>query len=193
MRNRSTPRIAMLAAVLLGGFRGTAAGKGPVVSVESHSGVYDVHGSFTTHAPIATAWEVLTDYDKIPSYVSSMRESRVEGRSGDTLRVHQVAVVTFLLFHRDATVTLAVKESRGNAPSEPDRIEFVDVLGQDFLRYTGSWSLRADSASTEVSYTLRAHPRTGPSGWFSRGVMSRLTSDLLVRVRAEIERRAAKR
>jgi carbon monoxide dehydrogenase subunit G len=178
----------MLAAVLLSGIgRAVAAEKGPVVSVESHSGVYDVRGSFTTHAPIATAWEVLTDYDKIPSYVSSMKESRVEGRSGDTLRVHQVAVVTVLLFHRDATVTLAVTESA------PNRIEFVDMLGQDFLRYTGSWSLRTDAASTEVSYTLRAHPRTGPSGWFSRGVMSRLTSDLLAKVRAEIERRAARR
>lgn len=188
MDGRSAPRIAVLAVVLLSGFgSAAAAGKGPVVSVESHSGVYDVRGSFTTHAPIATAWEVLTDYDKIPSYVSSMRKSHVEGRNGDTLRVHQVAVVTVLLFHRDATVTLAVTESA------PDSIEFVDVLGQDFLRYAGSWSLHADSASTKVSYTLRAHPRTGPSGWFSRGVMTRLTSDLLSQVRAEIERRAPKR
>ena len=164
-----------------------AAASAPVVNVGSHSGVYDVRGSFTTRAPLAAAWNVLADYDGIPSFVSSMRESRVERRNGDTLLVHQVAIVTVVMFHRTATVTLAVTEA------SPHRIEFVDVLGQDFRSYSGSWSLRADSGSTEVSYVLRASPRTGASGWFSRGVMSRTTSDLLVQVRKEIERRAAGR
>lgn len=158
----------------------------PVVTVETHSGVYDVHGSFTTRAPLPLAWDVLTDYDRIASFVSSMHASQVERRNGDTLRVHQVATVNVLMFHRTATVTLAVTET------PPRRIEFVDLLGHDFVSYSGSWTLRADSASTQVTYALRATPRSGPSGWFSRGVMSRTTSDLLVQVRREIERRAAR-
>jgi hypothetical protein len=177
-------RAAVLLAVAGGG---GAALQTPAVTVESHAGAFDVRGSFKTHAPLSLAWDVLTDYDHIASFVSSMRASHVEQRSGDTLRVHQVAAITVLLFHRTATVTLAVTEM------PPHRIEFVDVLGQDFTRYSGSWTLRADSGATEVSYALAATPQTGPSGWFSRGVMSRTTSDLLSQVRKEIERRAAKR
>ena len=175
------------AAVLLAVASGiAAAASAPRVTVESHSGVYEVHGSFRTDASLSVAWDVLTDYDRIASFVSSMHESRVEEKNGDTLRVHQVATVTVLLFHRTVAITLAVTET------PPQRIEFTDVLAQDFRSYAGSWSLRADSGSTLVSYALRAAPHTGPSGWFSRGVMSRTTSDLLAEVRKEIERRAAK-
>ena len=185
---RSARGIVTRAAVLLALAGSTAAtGMGPEVTVESHAGAFDVRGSFKTHAPLSVAWDVLTDYGHIASFVSSMHESRIEQRNDDTLRVHQVASISVLLFHRNATVTLAVIET------PPHRIEFVDVLGQDFRSYAGSWSLQPDSGATKVSYVLEAAPRTGPSGWLSRGVMSRTTSDLLAQVRREIERRAAQR
>jgi carbon monoxide dehydrogenase subunit G len=150
------------------------------------SGIYEVRGEFTTAAPLATAWEVLTDYAGISAFVASIHQSTVERRGGDSLRVRQIASVGVFPFRRTARVTLVVSE-------EPKRrIEFMDVLGEDFRKYTGSWALRADSGSTVVSYALDAVPRAGAPGWLGRSVMSHTTADLLAQVRREIERRAAK-
>ena len=151
------------------------------------SGVYEVRGEFTTAAPLATAWEVLTDYAGISAFVASIHQSTVERRGGDSLRVRQIASVGVFPFHRTAHVTLVVSE-------EPQRrIGFVDMLGQDFRKYAGSWALRADSGATVVSYTLDAVPRAGAPRWLGRSVMSRTTAELLAQVRREIERRAALR
>ena len=38
---------------------------------------------------VAVAWEVLTDYDHMASFVSNLEESRVQSRAGPTLQVYQ--------------------------------------------------------------------------------------------------------
>jgi len=174
--------------VLLALTGGTAAAGGaPRVTVSSSSGMYEVRGEFITRAPVVTAWEVLTDYARIPSFVSSMQESEVVSRPGDSLRVWQAATVGALTFHRTIHVLLAVQE-------EPQRrIAFADVSGHDFGKYVGAWTLRAAHDSTVVAYALDASPHKNAPRLLSRNVMSRTTSELLAQVRAEIERRAAKR
>jgi carbon monoxide dehydrogenase subunit G len=158
----------------------------PEVTVATEAGVYEVRGEFTTRAPLATAWEVLTDYARIPAFVSSIRESVVEQRNGDSLRVRQLASVGVFPFRRTARVTLTVHE----IPRR--RIEFSDVSGNHFREYAGSWTLREVSGSTLVSYALAAVPRSGPPEWLGRGFMSHSVNDLLSQVQAEIERRAAR-
>jgi carbon monoxide dehydrogenase subunit G len=164
-----------------------AAASSPKVTVESRSGVYEVRGSFSTGAPIDTAWAVLTDYGGISSFVSSIQKSEVERRSDEDLRVLQVATVGHFPFRLTARVTLVVHE-------EPRRhIAFADVSGQDFRTYVGSWTLRTDSDETVVAYVLDAAPGSGPPGWIARGGMRHTISEMLGEVRAEIERRAARR
>ena len=178
-----------MAAALLVGF-GSAAGAGPPaprVTVTSKSGTYEVRGEFATRAPLATAWEVLTDYARIPSFVSSMLASDVLSRDGDSVRVQQTATVGALSFHKTMRVTLAVHE-------EPQRrIGFVDLSGQDFSKYVGAWTLRAAHDSTVVAYALDAAPHANAPRLLSRNVMSRTTGELLSQVRTEIEKRAARR
>ena len=163
-----------------------AAASSPKVTVELHSRVYEVRGSFTTSAPIDTAWAVLTDYGGIGAFVSSIRKSDVEPRNGEDLRVHQVATVGKFPFRLTARVALAVHEER------PHHIAFADISGQDFRTYVGSWALRADSGSTVIAYVLDAAPRVGPPGWVGRSGMRHSVSEMLAEVRTEIERRAAK-
>ena len=181
-----TPGAAWFAAVLLA-FAGGTAAAAPDVTVESRSGTFEVHGAFTTGAPLDTAWAVLTDYAHIPAYVNSIKHSVVLRSGGDSLRVHQVATVGVFPVRFTARVTLAVNE-------EPERrIEFIDVLGEDFFRYAGSWSLRADSTTTLVQYSLLAIPRSNVPAWLGRSMMSHSVADLLLQVHREIERRAGRR
>jgi carbon monoxide dehydrogenase subunit G len=177
----------MMRAAALLAMAGGAAAAAPIVSVESRSGTYEVQGEFTTAAPIDTAWAVLTDYEHIPSFVNSIKRSAVLRGSGDSVRVQQSAVVGVFPFRFTARVTLAVTE-------EPmRRIEFIDTLGEDFFRYAGSWSLRGDSSSTVVHYSLLAIPRSNAPSWFGRGMTSHGIADLLLQVHREIDRRAARR
>jgi carbon monoxide dehydrogenase subunit G len=152
--------------------------------VAARNGVFEVHGEFTAHAPVATVWEVLTDYEHIASFVSSIKSSAVVRQGDDSLRVHQVATVVVFPFHFTAHVTLVVREHA------PRRIDFVDVLGKDFRRYAGSWSLREEAGSTVVEYVLEATPRSGAPGWIGRSMLSHGANDLLLEVREEVERRA---
>src|SRR6185503_14567908 len=96
-------------------------------------GAYEVRGSFDTTAPLALVWEVLTDYERIPSFVESMKQSTVERRTGSRLQIRQQAVVGVFPVRRKARLLLDALERR------PERIEFRDTLGQDFRFYRGAW------------------------------------------------------
>lgn len=187
-RWRGSSWVALLA-VLGGGAAnaGTRAGHDVDLSVASRAGRFEVRGSFSTAASRAIVWQVLTDYDGIPAFVPSIKQSSLERRDGDTLRVRQLAVMGTFALRRTAWVTLAVIE-------EPQRrIEFRDVLGRDFRYYAGSWSLQTNSTLTVVSYALDVMPRAGLPAWVGRSIASHSAGDMLEQVRDEIERRSAGR
>jgi len=152
--------------------------------VRSEAGLA-VEGHCIVRAPAAVAWQVLTDYDGIGRFVSSMRESRVTSRADHHLLVEQVAVSRLFLFTRSFRVTLFVEE----AP--PDTIRFEDVLGKDFDGYRGEWTLVPAGDQVELVYRLAVRPHTSVPDRFARGLFRRTARDLLAQVRAEIERRAA--
>jgi carbon monoxide dehydrogenase subunit G len=184
-RGRALARpLGFMAAVSLILFAAAAPGAEIALTVEHREGAYEVRGSFETAATLDLVWGVLTDYDRIPGFVESMKESVVEQRTGARLRVRQQAVVGVFPMRRKARLMLDVLERR------PERIEFRDTLGQDFHFYRGAWDLRGDSTGTRVAYSLDAAPRTGAPAWLGRGMTSHGAHDLLQQVRAEIERRA---
>ncbi len=84
-------------------------------------------------------------------------------------------------------VTLEVEEEA------PNRIQFRDLLGEDFRHYSGSWELMSDSSRTIVAYALDARPRASVPHLIGRSMMSHGANDLLSQVRTEMERRARTR
>jgi carbon monoxide dehydrogenase subunit G len=154
------------------------------LTVERREGAYEVRGRFETDARRDVVWAVLTDYDRIPGFVRSMRASVVEDRRGARLQVRQEAVVGVFPFKRKARLLLDVQER------SPERIEFRDLSGQDFRLYHGAWDLAGDSNCTRVAYSLDADPKGAVPGWLGRSMMRGSAEDLLEQVRAEIERRA---
>lgn len=157
----------------------------PSVTVDDAQDACGVQGEFRAPVSGVTAWQVLTDYDHIARFVSSVRSSRVERRDEHGLLLRQDAVGGFFLFHRRVQVLLDVRETPGS------RIAFHDVLNKDFRSYVGEWRIATDSSETRVNYELRAEPRTPMPRGFCRVMLRRVARDLLQQVRAEMVRRAS--
>ena len=153
----------------------------PSVSVTSASGAYRIEGSFVVDTPTSVVWAVLTDYDHVSSFVSSMRSSTAERESGRLL-VTQEAVGRAGPFSRTMRVVLEVTEQA------PERIAFRDVCGGSFYSYAGSWTISPEETGVRVTYVLDARPRSSPS-LFAKSIMSSNARGLLEQVRIEILRR----
>ena len=148
------------------------------------SSAYEVRGAFTVAASTAEVWNVLTDYEGIPAFVSSMRFSRVrETRADGTLLVEQKAVGGMFFLRRTVTILLEVRR-------EPASLSFEDIGRESFWRYEGNWDTQETPEGVRVSYHLIAQPDfIAPSMVMSR-VMKRGARDLLDQVRVEIVRRS---
>lgn len=148
------------------------------------AGMYSVTGEFEAAAPPETAWEVLTDYDGIAKFVSSVKRSRVLRRDGGETLIEQEGVGRFFFFSRSVKLTLRVREV------PPGRVEFQQADGGPFKTYEGAWEIRASSAGCSVAYRLLAQP--GPTLGPRFAVKGGLRADArrrLDEVRREIERR----
>ncbi|PYQ50628.1 MAG: hypothetical protein DMF78_15240 [Acidobacteria bacterium] len=132
--------------------------------------------------PASVAWAVLTDYDRVPSFVSSMRSSRAQREPSGRLLVAQEAVGHAGPFSRTMQVVLEVTEQA------PDRIAFKDVCGGSFHSYAGSWTIEPERAGVRVTYVLEARPRSSPP-LFAKSIMTSNARALLEEVRLEMLRR----
>jgi hypothetical protein len=148
---------------------------------------YEVRGAFTVAVSTEAVWSALTDYERIPTFVSSMRASRVRGRRGDgTILVEQEAVGRMFFVSRGVRTLLEVRR-------DDDRLRFTDVSRRDFSVYDGEWAARTAADGVHVSYHLILRPRaTAPAFLLGRAV-KRGARELLDQVRVEIARRASAR
>jgi carbon monoxide dehydrogenase subunit G len=158
-------------------------GAAPRVSVaDAGNGAYRVEGSFGVDARPLVAWAVLTDYDNLSSFVSSMRSSSAARPEPTRLLVTQEAVGRAGPFSRALHVVLDVTEE------PPGRLEFHDVCGASFRSYAGAWAIDPDGNGVRVTYTLQARPRSSPP-FFARSILASNARGLLEQVRLEMLRR----
>ncbi len=145
---------------------------------------YELHGSFQVEASSGVVWEVLTDYEGIPAFVSSMKESRVRETSEDgSMLVEQKAIGGMFILRRTVKILLEVRR-------EPQSLRFEDVGRESFWRYEGEWRTEATPDGVRVTYRLIAQPDfVAPSMVMTRA-MKRGARELLDQVRAEIVRRS---
>lgn len=145
-------------------------------------GAYRIEGSFQVASPPDVAWAVLTDYDNLPSFVSSMRSSAALRDDSGRLLVTQEAVGRAGPFSRALHVILEVTEEA------PARIAFRDVCGGSFHSYAGSWAIDPEGAAVRMTYVLEARPRSSPP-LFARSILATNARGLLDQVRLEMLRR----
>jgi len=180
-------RFLFAATLLMLAFTGGVKGEEAFVSMkESGHGTYGVEGHFFVEASTSIAWAVLTDYDHIADFVSSMEQSRIKSRTGAVLLVEQKAKGEFFLFSRSVYVLLEIQEK----PQES--IQFEDTSHKDFDRYTGSWKLEATKEGVLVVYNLNVKSNFAVPGFVKRRVVKRSALELLEQVRSEIVKRSGR-
>jgi ribosome-associated toxin RatA of RatAB toxin-antitoxin module len=121
-----------------------------------------IEANAVLRADVATAWSVLTDYDRYDRFVPGLRSSRVLERRGVNVTVRQLSEASIGIFRTPMTITYEIVE---DAPTEVRSrvvagcdcaLESVYVLtpldGNVRLAYTGRFGAPADMrAALEVS------------------------------------------
>lgn len=99
----------------------------------------------------ATAWEVLTGYDRYAEFIPDLKTSRILARSGNTAIVEQKGEAGYFLFHFRMEVTFSVTE-------EPSRAITSRAISGTFKEMTGGYVLADEGELLRLDYSGRLVP-----------------------------------
>ena len=97
------------------------------------------------------AWDVLTDYERYPRFIASMRRSKIVSRSPEGLVVEQQGRFGFLFISQDVNVHLLVSESHKT-------IVEAHAVDGDFRVMDGRYELTPLGNHVRLSYSGRLLP-----------------------------------
>ena len=121
------------------------------VKVERQENAFQVEANLLVAVEKGIAWQVLTDYDNLASFVPGMRSSRIVSAPGEPLLLEQKGESGFLLFRVPIEVVSRVEEAPLNA------IRFQSVSGT-LKNQRGEWALEQHDHATRVSYRTNITP-----------------------------------
>ena len=117
------------------------------VDVDRNGSSFAVRAEATVAAPVATIWQVLTDYDHLARFIPGLSLSAVQARNANRVVVEQKGEARFLVFSYPIEVRLEVLESptdsitsraiEGNLKNMRGRYELRNAPGGVQLRYSG--------------------------------------------------------
>lgn len=103
-----------------------------------------IHAQASLNADVATAWRVLTDYERYVEFIPDLRMSRIVARTGSTVTVAQSGDAVWL-FKWPLEITFEVVES------PPDRLRSRAIAGS--LRSLDSrYALTEDGSGIRLEY-----------------------------------------
>lgn len=163
--------------------------------LDAKSDTKRVVAEIVIQAPLETVWDVLTDYEALPSYVPNLEKCEVLSRQQGRVRLRQIGCSQSLLWRIAAQAELEIDEVKKSALRR--EVRFRSVKG-DFERFEGSWVLESDvSSSARVTTFLRYEIRVKvvgdlPSQIVSYVIKAGLPANIRA-IAAMAERRAANR
>jgi hypothetical protein len=147
-------------------------------------GTYRLEGHLKVVGSAYDVWKVLTDYENISKFVSSLRKSTVKESTTDRLLLEQEALGKEFIFSKRIRVLLQITE----IPYK--RIIFEDISHVDFGFYEGSWEIHPGTSGLDVVYRLNCKRLFTVPNVLAKDALKKSAEDLLSEVRAEIIRRA---
>ena len=159
------------------------------ISVDVERGddkAYVVDAAFEVNVPASIAWQVLTDYEGIGQFVSSIRHSTVKRREAGRVLLEQHGVGRAWIISLPMHVVLEVREH------DQRILAFRDVCGKSFSTYEGAWELSATDGGTRVAYRLKADPTGRQPAMLAKSAIRGSVKQLLAQVRAEMLTRGAR-
>lgn len=146
-------------------------------------GTYRLEGHLVVRASPYEVWRVLTDYEYISNFVSSLRKSTVKDSTTDRVLLEQEALGKELFLSKRVRVLLQVTE----IPYK--RIDFEDVSYKDFEFYKGGWEIQSSASGLDVVYRLLCKRRFIIPNFVAKDALRKSAEGLLTEVRTEILRR----
>jgi len=181
-RSRSLRTSLIFCAVLFS--LGTARAEDVTMRLDDQGhGRYSLEGHITVKASAYQIWKVLTDYENIAHFVTSLRKSEIKDSSTERVLLEQQALGRKFFITRQIHVLLQVTEF----PYK--RIEFEDILKKDFASYKGSWEVRPAEEGLDVVYRLDCERLFVIPNFVAKDALKKSATELLKDVQHEIERR----
>jgi carbon monoxide dehydrogenase subunit G len=107
--------------------------------------VIDVQASTTVQADAATAWRVLTDYDRYIEFIPDLHRSHVVARSGSKVTVEQSGFAVIWLLKMPVQMTFEVDEN------PPNGLQSRSVAGS-LRSLASSYTLTPVPSGTRLDY-----------------------------------------
>jgi hypothetical protein len=145
-----------------------------------------VDAAFDVNVPAPIAWDVLTDYEGISRFVSSIRQSTIKRRESGRVLLEQHGVGRAWIISLPMHVVLDVREHDERV------LAFRDVCGKSFSTYEGTWELSTIEGGTRVTYRLKADPTGRQPAMLAKSAIRGSVKQLLDEVREEILARGAR-
>ncbi|MGK7901786.1 MAG: SRPBCC family protein [Hormoscilla sp.] len=147
-------------------------------------------GRILVKAPIATAWEVLTDYNNFKNFLPNVAKSEVIQKNGNSLVFEQVNVIRVFIFTQKPRVKIAVKQTYFQ------QIAFRLIEG-DVDSLEGVWRLEpvspypgAPPDRVLISNQVTVDPGNISTRDLFFSIYKKTTSDTLAAIKEEIEKRS---
>lgn len=141
-----------------------------------------VSGELTVAVHPATAWAVLTDYERVPEFVPGMRVSRIIEKTDSTRVLEQQGEMTANNMRMYYLGTLRVTE-------EPSSKLSIQFLSGTFRNMLGQWTLEGKSAPVKLSYQLDYDTGTPYPSPVMIGMLQQQVIHWVTSLAAEMERR----
>jgi hypothetical protein len=150
---------------------------------------FDVHAQVLVRASTARTWQVLTDYDRLATFVPDLQSSTRlpwPGAAAGQYLVEQHAVARLLFLRQPINLVLQVREQA---------MSVIDMTLQsgNMRKYQARWELLPQPPAQEVllRYSGSIAPDFYIPGWFASTLMRRDLAAMLTAVAAEIEKKDA--
>jgi ribosome-associated toxin RatA of RatAB toxin-antitoxin module len=171
----------LLGMVLSGGYA-LAATNPPSVNFQQQGTRLLVSGALSVPVAPATAWAVLTDYERVPEFVPGMRVSRIIEKSENTRVLEQQGEMLANNMRMLYLGTLRVVE-------EPSSKLSVQFLSGTFRNMQGQWTLQGNSAPVTLAYQLDYDTGTPYPSPVMVGMLQQQVIHWVTSLAAEMERR----
>lgn len=154
------------------------------VDAERNGDAVDIRASAVLDCDGATAWRVLTEYDRYTEFIPDLRMSHVIARRGTTVTVEQSGDAALWLFKMPLNITFEIQEI------PPYRLQSRAVAGS-LRAFASSYSLTLAAAGIRLDYVGRATPGYAVFGRIEQAVIEHNVTRQFQALADEIERQGA--
>jgi ribosome-associated toxin RatA of RatAB toxin-antitoxin module len=158
----------------------------PRVTVHQDGATFVVEATLAVPAPVAAAWDVVTDIDAMAGFVPAVDESRVLAREDRRWRILQRGAIRF------GPIAFAWTSEREATLDRPTSIRQVQLYGT-MPRLETRTTLSAEGDGTRLHYRVDVIPDAPFPDFVTRWLLRRETETQLDSIRDEIVRRSAPR